>query len=379
VRFGKPDDDTGTRSIYGRIKITDADLMDRRADALADSVCPDDPRTHGERRTEALGILAVGGDRLPCRCDKPDCPATGPDPRAAHIVIHVITNDPGNQNGPAEDDGGPGDGGPDDSGPDDGARPYGPEDSPDDGAGPHSAGAQGAGAEGAEPKDGAADPDSPDSAEAAAPERPQTPPPCASSTAVITGGGVIPAPLLSELRAMGATIAPVLNPIDLAAVPGYRPSTALQRFVRARDLTCCFPGCNRPAEYCDVDHTIPYGARGLTHPGNLKCLCRKHHLLKTFWNGPGGWRDEQLADGTIVWTTPTGRRKHVPPGSRVLFPDWNTTTPVPTTSTVAGPPVPGRELTMPLRARSRADQHRNTIRAERARNQQADLANPPPF
>ena len=29
----------GTRSIYGRVKITDAELMDRRAEALARSVC----------------------------------------------------------------------------------------------------------------------------------------------------------------------------------------------------------------------------------------------------------------------------------------------------------------------------------------------------
>ena len=202
--------------------------------------------------------------------------------------------------------------------------------------------------------------------------------PC-PSTAVIAGGGVIPAPLLAELRAMGAMIQPVLNPIDLTAVPGYRPSTAQQRFVRTRDTTCCFPGCNRRAEYCDLDHTIPYGANGLTHPGNLKCLCRKHHLLKTFWVGRGGWSDEQLPDGTIVWTTPTGRRKHVPPGSRVLFPDWDTTTPIPTTPAVAGPPTPGRELTMPLRARTRAQQHRRSIRAERARNHQHDLDNPPPF
>ncbi len=143
--------------------------------------------------------------------------------------------------------------------------------------------------------------------------------PC-PSTAVIAGGGVIPAPLLAELRAMGAVIQQVLNPVDLTTVPGYRPSTALARFVRTRDTTCCFPGCDRPAVYCDLDHTIPYTAGGLTHPGNLKCLCRKHHLLKTFWVGRGGWSDEQLPDGTIVWTTPAGRRKHVPPGSRVLFP-----------------------------------------------------------
>ena len=171
---------------------------------------------------------------------------------------------------------------------------------------------------------------------------------------MIAGGGVIPAPLLAELRAMGATIQQVLNPIDLTTVPGYRPSTALARFVRTRDTTCCFPGCDRPAVYCDLDHTIPYTAGGLTHPGNLKCLCRKHHLLKTFWVGRGGWSDEQLPDGTIVWTTPTGRRKHVPPGSRVLFPNWDTTTPIPTTTKVAETHMPGRELTMPQRARTRA-------------------------
>ena len=31
-------------------------------------------------------------------------------------------------------------------------------------------------------------------------------------------------------------------------------------FVRARDLTCRFPGCNAPAEYCDVDHTVAHPA-----------------------------------------------------------------------------------------------------------------------
>ena len=366
VRFGKPDDETGTRSIYGRIKITDAELMDRRAEALARSVCPDDPRTHGERRTEAFGIIAVNGERLPCRCGKPDCPATGKDPRAEHLVIHVITNDPGDDDAPEA------------------AVPTTtvvpttavpttvvpttvvPTTVPDPTVRTTTT-----------VQTTVLGPTVPTTvmtptvtmvlgptmwARGQWPDRRAGahPVPC-PSTAVIAGGGVIPAPLLAELRAMGAMIQPVLNPIDLTAVPGYRPSTAQQRFVRTRDTTCCFPGCDRPAEYCDVDHTIPYGASGLTHPGNLKCLCRKHHLLKTFWVGRGGWSDEQLPDGTIVWTTPAGLRKHVPPGSRVLFPDWHTTTPVPTTPVAAGPPAPGRELTMPLRTRSRADQHRRNI------------------
>jgi hypothetical protein len=34
---------------------------------------------------------------------------------------------------------------------------------------------------------------------------------------------------------------------------------------------------------------------------------RCHHLLKTFWAGANGWRDEQLRDGTVIWTAPTGQ------------------------------------------------------------------------
>jgi hypothetical protein len=71
-----------------------------------------------------------------------------------------------------------------------------------------------------------------------------------------------------------------------------------------RDLTCRFPNCDVPAEFCDIDHTIPYAADGLTHPSNLKCECRKHHLLKTFWTGDDGWTDRQLADDTLIWTLP---------------------------------------------------------------------------
>jgi 5-methylcytosine-specific restriction endonuclease McrA len=47
-------------------------------------------------------------------------------------------------------------------------------------------------------------------------------------------------------------------------------------------------------------HTIPRGEGGPTQASNLKCLCRTNHLAKTFW----GWRDEQLRDGTIIWTAP---------------------------------------------------------------------------
>ena len=60
-----------------------------------------------------------------------------------------------------------------------------------------------------------------------------------------------------------------------------------------RAMTCSFPGCNRAAHRCDLDHLIPWPA-GATHPGNLGPLCRLHHLVKTF----GGWTPTAQPDGT---------------------------------------------------------------------------------
>jgi len=105
---------------------------------------------------------------------------------------------------------------------------------------------------------------------------------------------LIPAAVVSEL-AQSARLVPLSPPAD-AAEKGYTPSAKLADFVRCRDLTCRAPGCDRPAVDCDVDHTVAYADGGRTHPSNLKCLCRQHHLLKTFW----GWRDQQLPDGTVI-------------------------------------------------------------------------------
>ena len=92
--------------------------------------------------------------------------------------------------------------------------------------------------------------------------------------------GLIPPQVVAEL-AKSATLHTLTVPE--AAEPHYVPSAKLAEFVRCRDLTCRAPGCDQPAVYCDIDHTITYADGGPTHPSNLKCVCRKHHLLKTFW------------------------------------------------------------------------------------------------
>jgi len=145
-----------------------------------------------------------------------------------------------------------------------------------------------------------------------------------------------------------------------------------------RDLTCRFHGCEEPAEFCDVDHTIPYPI-GPTHPSNLKCVCRKHHLLKTFWTG---WGDQQLPDGTVIWTAPTGHTYKTLPGSRIFFPAWNTTTapmPPPRQEQMTTPSL--KAIMMPRRRRTRSADRAQRIREERAFNDAyvAERNRPPPF
>ena len=70
----------------------------------------------------------------------------------------------------------------------------------------------------------------------------------------LPGLGVLPAESVREVAAAGATITPLTMPSDQPA-PGYRPTAAQAAFVRWRDLTCRFPGCDAPAQVCDIDHT----------------------------------------------------------------------------------------------------------------------------
>ncbi|MCH9669645.1 MAG: hypothetical protein K0U80_17580, partial [Actinomycetia bacterium] len=101
---------------------------------------------------------------------------------------------------------------------------------------------------------------------------------------------------------------------------------------------------------------------GPTQASNLKCLCRKHHLIKTFW----GWGDDQLPDGTIIWTSPAGVTTLTTPGSALLFPTLCTPTAPPPVRTAPHPPRrKDRSAGMPQRRTTRT-QHRTTrIQAER--------------
>jgi Domain of unknown function (DUF222) len=179
--------------------------------------------------------------------------------------------------------------------------------------------------------------------------------------------GLIPPQVIAEL-AKSATLRPLAFPV--ATEPRYTPSAKLAEYVRCRDLTCRAPGCDVPAARCDIDHTTPYADGGLTHASNLKSLCRKHHLLKTFW----GWRDRQLADGTVIWTLPSGEVYVTSPGSAILFPALT----VPTGDLPKASPRPDircgeRAAMMPLRRRTRSQERSQRITAERNQNRNERL------
>lgn len=82
------DNKDGTSDVSGRLWSTDAQLLDKRLDELAATVCDGDPRNLENRRADALGALAAGAGRLMCRCGQSQCPAVVPT--RSGVVIHVV-------------------------------------------------------------------------------------------------------------------------------------------------------------------------------------------------------------------------------------------------------------------------------------------------
>ncbi len=291
ITVGAREDEAGTVSVFGRLLTTDAALFEKKLAAIADTVCDDDPRTAGERRSDALAAMADLNDCLACRCTNADCPKKGQASPSSSVVISVIAD--------------------------------------------HAA-----------------------IKAASAPTGDR-------GTAVLAGGREpVPTPLLADLIAKGAALEPLATPCGAAPEPRYRPSAKLAAFVRARDLTCRFPGCQTPAQRCDIDHVVP-DPIGPTHPSNLLCMCRKHHLLKTFW--VGDWSVTLAADGAATWTSPTGKTYVTNLGSRALFPGWDVTTAELAPSSVP-PDSPRHDARMPRRRETREQNRARQIRAERAVN-----------
>jgi Domain of unknown function (DUF222) len=310
--IGACDDDAETVSVWGRLLAPDAAVMKQRVIAMVNGLCDGDPRSAGERRSDAAAAIANNNATLACRCGSPDCPTAGVKPQS-HVVIRVIADQTAINDATAEQ----------------------PVTAATDASAEH-------------PSDKAT-------------QRPPAP-------ALLLGHGVLPNALLAEAIRNGATIKPIRIP-GAEREPSYRPSDELAKFIRMRDLFCRFPGCDVSADRCDIDHVRPW-PWGPTHASNLNCKCRKHHLMKTFWTGIEGWADEQLTDGTVVWTAPSGKTYTTHPGSRLFYPTSNiTTAELPPPTAQPPPDTQHRGMMMPRRKRPRAADIAAAIQAERELNQ----------
>ena len=112
----------------------------------------------------------------------------------------------------------------------------------------------------------------------------------------------VPGPAASWLA--GLVIEPLITwPCEHAGqVASYRPSRRLGHLAQVRHPTCAHPGCNWPADRCDLDHARPYHYGGPTCLCNLYPRCRRHHRCK---QAPG-WRLTS-ASGEPILITPAGR------------------------------------------------------------------------
>ncbi|ORB36724.1 hypothetical protein BST41_25275, partial [Mycolicibacterium porcinum] len=195
----------GTATIWANVDAEDAVALDQRLDALADTVCEHDPRSRERRRADAIGPLARLEAQLVCRCGRDDCPAAQTRAAADAAVVHVLAEHAtldGTSNHPGYLPG------------------YGilPADRVRDLAG-------------------------------RARLKPVRVPPASSTPTEPGEAADTPAPVKPAASDEPA--------VPEGSEPGYRPSVALSEFIRWRDLTCRFPGCDAPVQRCDIDHTVP--------------------------------------------------------------------------------------------------------------------------
>ena len=117
-----------------------------------------------------------------------------------------------------------------------------------------------------------------------------------------------PAGLASRLRTrlLDGPLANPSLPLDIGVAGSDVPSH-LRRALASRDRHCRFPGCREPALVCHPHHFISRREGGPTALHNLGLMCAFHHLIVIHtW----GWRVALNPDGTVTAISPAGRTLH---------------------------------------------------------------------
>ena len=120
--------------------------------------------------------------------------------------------------------------------------------------------------------------------------------------------------------------------LDVSAEP-FRVPASLKKYLRLRDGTCRFPGCNRSARHSDLDHTVDKQFGGPTTATNLHFLSPAHHNLKHY----SAWTVIADPDGTLNWTSPAGKHYATDPATRISPPRQQTDTSPPRPGSTADP------------------------------------------
>lgn len=177
----------------------------------------------------------------------------------------------------------------------------------------------------------------------------------------LAGYGPLPADVVRRLAHDATWRRLLTDPADGSLLDrgtrAYRPGVVLGEHVTARDVTCTFPGCVRPARSCELDHIAPFRhprddepARGpdagagtgaddpderQTSAANLHAACKRHHDLKT----EGHWRVARTPGGGITWTSAAGiTYAHHPQPVLVDARAWQHAPPPPPAPPDLGPP-----------------------------------------
>ncbi|RDI35735.1 uncharacterized protein DUF222 [Rhodococcus sp. AG1013] len=245
-------------------------IVATRLRAMTFDVCGLDPRTHAQRRADALVALAAGHTHLECRCGRADCAARA-DITANHragVQVQVLVGV-------------------------DASTLLGFDDAPGYLAGHGAIDADLA-------RELAADATWKQVLTLSTSDRDRLAGDCHTGP-VLGIGPALPSPDHCPQSVAARTR-------ERLRATTYRPTSQLADIIRTRDGVCRFPNCSAPAGDCDVDHTIPFDhdnpdRGGLTVESNLACLCRTHHRLKTL----GYWTVRQVGRGRLEWTDPTGR------------------------------------------------------------------------
>jgi hypothetical protein len=82
--------------------------------------------------------------------------------------------------------------------------------------------------------------------------------------------------LLCDANVIPIVLGSRSEPLDVGRLTRV-VNTAMRRALVARDQGCAFPGCDRPASWCDAHHCKHWSDGGVTALCNLCLLCSHHH------------------------------------------------------------------------------------------------------